>query len=193
MPVDRTDLEARIRAASPQDTVRGLIFNALFDAVEEHLGKPAALALDPQQKGHRTDFFSYPVADFLRLAGAAADALEPRLGSTGEGLFRIGYRSVSNVFGSGVGATMLALSGKDVRRLLGQTASGYRATVSYGERKLEWVGERHARFHFQRDFLLPRFHEGVFTAALDAVEAKEPKVEGRQVGPLEAVYDLRWA
>ena len=47
MPVDQQDLKARIAAATAGDTVRGLIFNALFDTVEEHAHKASALMLFP--------------------------------------------------------------------------------------------------------------------------------------------------
>ncbi|BDG04060.1 DUF2378 family protein [Anaeromyxobacter oryzae] len=193
MPTDRTDLERRLAAATADDTVRGLIFNAIFDAVEEHLGKDAAVAIDPTRKAHRTDFFSFPVSDYLRLAFDAVDRLEPRLGSVDAGFHAIGYRAASNTFGSMVGATLLALSGKDgARTLLSNAAAGYKATVSYGQRRLEWLGPAHARFTFTRDFLVPPFHCGVFQASVEAMGAKDVKVVGRQIAPLDAVYEISW-
>jgi uncharacterized protein (TIGR02265 family) len=192
LPIDQRDLQSRIAAATPQDTVRGLIFNALFDAVEEHAGKPAALACDASGKGHRTEFFSYPVAEFLATIGRAVEVLEPRLGSADRAFFECGYRALANVFASTLGATILALSRKDPRALLGQAPTAYRGTVSYGERKLEWLGPTQARLSFVRDFLVPPYHCGVFTAALDAVGAKGARVGGRQVSLLEATYEVGW-
>jgi uncharacterized protein (TIGR02265 family) len=192
MPVDRRDLQARIDAATPRDTVRGLIFNALFDAVEEHAGKAAALACDPAGKAHRTDFLSYPVADFLAIVGRAVEAVEPKLGSADRAFFEFGYRAVANVFASALGATILVLARKDPRALLGQAPTAYRGTVSYGERRVQWLGERQARLTFLRDFLVPPFHRGVITAALDAVGARNPRVTGTQVSLLEATYDVGW-
>lgn len=192
MPVDQRDLQARIAAATPQDTVRGLIFNALFDAVEEHAGKAAALACDPAGKGRRTDFLSFPVADFLRAVGPAADLLEPRLGSIDRAFHEFGYRAVANVFGSALGATIVVLAGKNPRSLLAQAPTAYRGTVSYGERRLEWLGERHARLTFSRDFLVPAYHCGVFAAAMESIGAKAPRVTGAQVSFLEAAYEVSW-
>jgi uncharacterized protein (TIGR02265 family) len=188
------DLETRIAAATPEDTVRGLIFNALFDTIEEHLGEAAPAAVDPERRGHRTELFSYPVADFLRIAFAAAERLAPRLGSEDAAFRAFGYRATSNVFGSVIGATMLALAGRGgLRAVLAQAATGYRATVSYGVRTLEWRGERHARFVFVRDFLVPAFHCGVFAAAVDAIGATPLRIEGRETGPLAAEYEVVWA
>ncbi|HET8540815.1 MAG TPA: TIGR02265 family protein [Anaeromyxobacter sp.] len=193
MPTDRKDLQARIAATTPRDTARGLTFNALFDTLEEHLGRDAAVAADPQREGHRTEFFSYPVADFLRIAFEGADRLERKLGSVDEAFRAFGYRTTTNVLGSMMGATMIALAGKNgLRALLGQAVTGYRAMVSYGVRKLEWIAPRHARFVFEHDFLVPQYHCGVFLAAIDAVGAKPERIEGRSTGLLSAVYDIVW-
>jgi uncharacterized protein (TIGR02265 family) len=193
MPTDRKDLQARIAATKPSDTARGLTFNALFDTIEEHLGREAAVASDPERKGHRTEFFSYPVADFLRIAFEGADRLEKKLGSVDEAFRAFGYRTTSNVLGSMMGATMIALAGRNgLRALLGQAVTGYRATVSYGERRLEWIGPRHARFTFDGDFLVPQYHCGIFLAAIDAAGAKPERVDGRSTGLLSTVYDVVW-
>ena len=194
MPTDRKDLQARIAATSPHDTARGLTFNALFDTIEEHLGREAALAVDPAHKAHRTEFFSFPVADFLRISFEGADRLERKLGSVDEAFRAFGYRTAANVLGSMMGATMIALAGKNgLRALLGQAVTGYRASVSYGERRLEWLGPCHARFTFENDFLVPQYHCGIFLGAVDAVGAKLLKLEGRSTGLLSAVYEIAWA
>jgi uncharacterized protein (TIGR02265 family) len=193
MPTDRQDLQSRLAATTPRDTARGLCFNALFDTLEEHLGKEAAVAMDPDRKGHRTEFFSFPVADFLRISFEGADRLERKLGSVDEAFRAFGYRTTSNVLGSMMGATMIALAGKNgLRALLGQAVTGYRGMVSYGERRLEWLGPRHARFTFENDFLVPQYHCGVFLAAVDAVGATVEKLEGRSTGKLSAVYEIAW-
>jgi uncharacterized protein (TIGR02265 family) len=194
VPTDPKDLERRIAATTPQDTVRGLTLNALFDAIEEHLGREAAVALDPARKGHRTEFFAYPVSDFLRISFAAADRMEKKLGGVDAVFDAFGYRTTANVLGSMVGATILALAGRNgLRALLGQAPTVYRSAVSYGERRVDWVGERHARFVFERDFLVPAYHVGVFRGALDAMGARAERLEGRATGPLSAVYDVAWS
>ncbi len=194
MPTDRKDLDARLAAATPADTVRGLIFNALFDAVEEHLGHAAAVAVDPARKATRVEFFSYPIAEFLRIAFDGADRLEGKLGSTDAAFEAFGYRATSNVFSSVLGRTLVALAGnRGLRSLLGQAPNGYKATVSYGVRRVEWIGERHARLTFERDFLVPAFHCGVLRAAVDAMGGRPERIEGRQTGPLRSEYDVSWS
>ena len=73
-----------------------------------------------------------------------------------------------------------------------EPGGGYRATVSYGERLVSWPTEKHARFVFIRDFLVPNFHCGVLAAGAERVGGKSVKAVGRQTGPLEAVYDITW-
>jgi len=191
MPADPAALSARLAAANKEDTVRGLIFEAVFDLLREHGGESAVLACDPAGKGKRPDFLSYPVADYLRLAWAAADRLEPALGGVDAAFFQMGYRATANVLGSMLGATLLTF-GRNPRTLLSQSPSAYKATVSYGQRFLTWVGDRHARLEFVRDFLVVPFHCGVFQAVLDATGAKGARVEGRVTGFMQAVYDVTW-
>lgn len=194
VPTDRQDLEARLAAATPGDTVRGLIFNALFDAIEQHLGHAAAVAADPARKAIRVEFFSYPVSDFLLIAFEGADRLEEKLGSTDAAFQSFGYRAATNVFSSVLGRTLVALAGnRGVRSLLGQAPNGYKATVSYGARRVEWVDDRRARLVFERDFLVPAFHCGVLRAAIDAMGARPERVEGRQTGPLRSEYEVAWS
>jgi len=108
------------------------------------------------------------------------------------GFFEFGYRALANVFATTLGATILVLARKDARVLLGQAPTAYRGIVSYGVRKLRWLGPTQAHFTFERDFLVPSYHCGVFTAALDAVGVRNPRVTGTQVSLLEATYEVGW-
>ncbi len=192
MPVDRKDLVARIAATTEADTSRGLNFNRLFDLVREVLGEDAARACDPLRKASRVDFFSYPVEDYLRVAWDAADRLEARLGSVDAVWGELGRRTVTGFLASALGRTIYALAGRDPRRFVAAGPAGYRSAVSYGERTVEWLGERRARLVFKRDFMVPAFHRAVMLAALEASEAKRPRVEARATSLLDSEYDLSW-
>jgi uncharacterized protein (TIGR02265 family) len=192
MPPLGDDLEARLAAATPRDTVRGVIFNATFALITDLGGRPAAAECDPAGKGHRREFFSYPVAEYLRVAWCAADLLEKRAGSRGRVFEEIGAGAARRWLGSPLGHTLVAFVGRDPRRLLAHTAIGYRNVVSYGTRTVEWPGERHARLLFERDFMVPPFHCGVLTAALEVTCGIPFHAEGRDVGFLAAEYDVTW-
>ena len=57
---------------------------------------------------------------------------------------------------------------------------------------MTWLGERHARYVFTRDFLVPPFHAGVLAVGAIVGGGKNVKATGRQTGLLEAVYDVTW-
>ncbi len=190
MPADRKDLERRLAAATPKDTVRGFIFECVFDVAREHGGDELARRCDPAGKGSRVDFFSYPIADFLRAAWDAADALEKTL-PFDDALRAMGVRAGGKFLQSSIGKTLVKLVGIEPRQLMSGVPSAYKSVVSYGERTVAWVGERHARHTFKRDFLVPAYHCGVLEGALRAVGAKA-SATGKATGFLEAVYDVTW-
>lgn len=192
MPADRSDLERRIAQCTDADTTRGLNFNRLFDLVRDHAGDEGARLCDPQGKGSRTDFFSYPVAEYLRAAWNAADRLEPRLGSVDAVWAELGRRTVNGFLASVLGRTIFAIAGRDPRRIVSAGPSGYRSAVSYGTRTVEWRGAKAARMVFRRDFMVPAFHRAVMLTALEASDAKNPRVEARALGLLDSEYDLSW-
>jgi uncharacterized protein (TIGR02265 family) len=192
MPADRTELARRLAEVKDSDTSRGLNFNRLFDLVREHLGEDAARACDPQGKGSRIDFFSYPVAEYLRIAWDAADRLEPKLGNLDAVLGELGKRTVLGFLSSAFGRTVFTLAGRDPRRFVAAGPAGYRSAVSYGERTVEWKGEKAARMVFRRDFMPPAFHAAVIAGGLGASEARNPKVVGRATGLLDSEYDVSW-
>jgi uncharacterized protein (TIGR02265 family) len=192
MGADLLDMQRRIAAATPRDTVRGLIFNSAFKVISELAGSGAAVACDPAGRGLRTDYFSYPVTDYLRVAFAAADRLERELGSVDAVFFRLGFRATYDELDSLLGKTLAAIVGRDPRRLIANAANGYHATVSYGTRTVEWLGERSARLVFRRDFLVPAFHCGVLTGAVEAMGGRDVKVSGRELAFLDSEYELSW-
>ncbi|BDG03248.1 DUF2378 family protein [Anaeromyxobacter oryzae] len=192
MPADPKELERRAGAATDADTSRGLNFNTLFTLVRETVGDPAAKACDPQGKGSRIDFFSYPVAEYLRIAWAAADRLEPRLGSVDAVWRELGRRTIANFLSSTIGRTVFAMAGRDPRKVVAAAPAGYRTAVSYGERKVQWLDERHARVVFRHDFMPAAFHAAVIQAGLEATDARAPAVTGRELAFLETEYDVRW-
>lgn len=192
MPADRTDLARRLAECKDADTSRGLNFNRLFDLVREQLGEDAVRACDPQRKGSRVDFFSYPVAEYLRIAWDAADRLEPRLGGVDAVLAELGKRTVTGFLSSAFGRTVFTLAGRDPRRFVAAGPAGYRSAVSYGDRSVVWRGEKAATMIFKRDFMPPAFHRAVIATGLAASEARNPKVVGRATGLLDSEYDVSW-
>jgi uncharacterized protein (TIGR02265 family) len=192
MPANRDELHKRVAATTKDDVSRGLSFNRLFLLVRERLGDDAARGCDPERKGSRTDFFNYPVAEYLGIAWDAADLLEPKLGSIDAVWNELGRITVNGFLSSAIGKTLFALAGKDPRRVVAAGPSSYRSAVSYGERKIAWLGEKHARMTFRRDFMVSGYHRAVILTALQATDAKNPRVEARVLSLLDSDYDIAW-
>jgi uncharacterized protein (TIGR02265 family) len=192
MPADRNDLARRLAAATAADTSRGLNYTTLFGLVREQLGADAALQVDVLGKGHRVDFFSYPVAEYLGCTWNALDRLEARLGGVDAVLAELGRRTIAGFFASAIGRTVFAISGKEPRRIVAGGPAGYRSAVSYGDRSVEWDGPTRGRMIFKRDFMPPVFHQHVILAALEVCQAPNPRVVGRATGFLDSVYEIEW-
>ncbi len=144
-PVDPS-LEELLTLVTPVDTCRGMFFNGLLEAVRA-LGGEEARARCFAAAGEKkfVDFFSYPVADFMKALFTAADLLGPRLGGRDAVMRQLGRRATEDFLHSTVGRTMMALAGTDPHRLLASFPSSYRASLSYGERSVEKLGiGRHA-------------------------------------------------
>jgi uncharacterized protein (TIGR02265 family) len=192
MPADRNDLAKRIAAATPSDTTRGLNFNTVFGLTADLLGEGEAKKLDPQGKGSRVDFFSYPITEYLAVTWDAADRLEARLGSTEAFFQELGRRTIGGFLASLLGKTVFAMAGKDPRRVIASGPAGYRSAVNYGERKVEFLGERSARMTFERDFMPAVFHTLVIRTALEATDARNARVTGRDTAFMSSEYQIDW-
>jgi uncharacterized protein (TIGR02265 family) len=192
MPADRLDLAARIAAATKEDTIRGLAFNAAFDVVREHADGATVLLCDPAGKGKRADFTSYAVPELLQVVWAVADRLERKLGSPEEAFFQIGYRATAGVLGSLLGHTILAF-GRSPRSLISQVPSAFKATTGYGQRFVTWEGETAARLDFDHEFLPLHYLRGTIQAGLDASGGQQASVEGSAPGFMRASFLVRWA
>lgn len=187
-------LEQLLSFITPMDTCRGMFFNGLLEAVRA-LGGDEARAKCFTAAGEKrfVDFFSYPVADFLKGVFTAAELLGPEHGGHDAVLRQLGRRATVDFLHSTVGKTMMALAGTEPFRLLSSFPSAYRASLSYGERSVARVGEQQARLMARRDFLPLAYNEGVLIAAMEQSSARELHVEGHRLAPLDVDYDLRWS
>ncbi|HEU4385760.1 MAG TPA: DUF2378 family protein [Anaeromyxobacteraceae bacterium] len=192
MPADRQDLGARIAAATEADTSRGLNYASVFRLLRDHLGEAAALECDPLGKGSRIELLKYPIAEYLTLAWNAVDRLEGPAGGVEAAFEALGRRTIQDYLDSMLGRTLFAIAGRDPRRMVSNIPSGYRAAVSYGERTVEWLGDRSARVVFRRDFMPPAFHAGVMRAGLAGMGARDPRVTARQTRFLDAEFEIGW-
>ncbi|MBN1208770.1 MAG: DUF2378 family protein [Myxococcaceae bacterium] len=186
-------LEQRLALAGPGDTCRGLFFNAVLDAVKVLAGAQVEARIR-EATGQRkfTDFFSYPVSDFIKMSRAALPLLGPRLGGSEAVLRWMGEQSVLTFLNTVAGKTAFMLAGGNVKRLINQLPTSYKAAVSYGQRHVVWTGERSGRLIFKRDFMPPVYHEGILTKVLERLKTQNVRVRGRATGLVDAEYEMTW-
>ncbi len=186
-------LEVRLSLAGPADTCRGIFFNGVLEGLRKLAGEEIeARCRDATGERKFTDFFNYPVSGFIRLGLAALPLIGGRLGG-GEAVLRwMGTESLESFLSSVAGKTALMLAGNNVKRLVNQLPSSYRAAVSYGERHVVWTGERSGRFIFKRDFMPPAYHEGVLHSLLEKLGVRNVRVRGKATGLVDAEYELTW-
>ncbi len=196
MPASIADpsLEQLLTLITPEDTCRGMFFNGMFEAVRVLGGEDVRAKCHAAVGGKKfVDFFSYPLAEFLRATFTAADLLGPKLGGREAVLHQLGQRAMEDFLGSTIGKTLMALAGKEPHRLLASLPNSYRAAVSCGERSVERLGDRQARLVARRDFMPLAYNEGVISVAMRESTARDILVKGRRVGPVDVEYDIRWS
>ena len=187
-------LEHLLSLATPADTARGMFFNGLLDATRALGGEEArtkCLAAAGDRKF--VDFRSYPVADLLRAIYTAADTLGPKLGGREAVLHRLGRRATEDFLHSTVGKTMMALAGTNPHRLIENFPNACRASLSYGERSVEKLGDKHVRMMARRDFLPMLYIEGILTAVVEQAPVQNLGVRGHRISPLDVDYDISWS
>ncbi|WP_257462164.1 DUF2378 family protein [Archangium lipolyticum] len=187
------EIEQRMRAIPEGGTVRGLIFNAVFKLVDQHLGEKVATELRATvAKKPLVDFFSYPARDFLKVLYGAGELLAPHYGSMEAALRAFGAAGIGGFFQSSVGKTLTHIIGKgDPKRLLSSSPTAYGTAVSYGHREYTSLGERRVRLHFRGDAQPVEYHQGLLEEALRVVGCPG-RVEVKRLGLDEAEYLIEW-
>jgi uncharacterized protein (TIGR02265 family) len=147
-----------------------------------------------QSTGERkhVDFFNYPVSSFLKLCLSATQQVGPQLGGCEKTLRWLGEQSARDFLSSMAGKTALLLAGGNLKRLLSQLPSSYRAAVSYGERSITWLSDKRGRLFMKNDFMPPAYHEGILLGTLQMAQAQGIQVTGHATGPLDSEYELAW-
>lgn len=191
--ISSPDFRARITLATAADTAKGMFFNGVLDAVQKLLDAEArekCLAASGEKKF--IDFFNYPIATFLPMVFTAAELLAPSCQGHDAAFRKLGKQAATDFLTSGVGKTLLVLAGHEPARLVSAVPTAFKTSVSYGERRVEFLGPRHAVVKVTRDFMPHPYHEGVLAAAVEAMHSRNVKVVGKRTATLDAEYDLTW-
>lgn len=108
MPVD---VEARIRAATDRDTLKGMFFRRIVEMAHGCGVTAESAGLRHPVSGDRYLAFSdYSVADYMRWVAAVGRVLHPRVAAS-EAIRRVAGRDFSEFAASRVGSISLAFTG----------------------------------------------------------------------------------
>lgn len=192
-PLDVADLSERLRAATPQDTCKGMFFNGVLAATDTLLG-PFAVdevkARLPERK--YIDFFNYPISTFLPAAFQAAQLIQGKSDDFAAAMRRLGEQAIDDFLSTPVGRTLVTVSSGEAKRLMRAAPTAYKTAVSYGTRETVFTAETECVFKVRRDFMPHPYHEGVLLAVLRALGAKDVSVRGERLGLLDADYHVHW-
>jgi uncharacterized protein (TIGR02265 family) len=192
-PGSDEDLAQRLAMASPTDTIRGMFLRATLDAVRV-LGDEEAVRRCQRAGGEEklVDFFIYPVSAKLRMVFSAARMLEARYGGFSEALRQLGFKAAECFLASAAGLMLQLLARGDVKRLLVNLPSAYRASVSFGARSVTWTGPTCGQLTMRHEFMPYPFHEGLLLGVLGKANVRGARVRGYQLSTLESDYDVSW-
>ncbi|WP_386962404.1 TIGR02265 family protein [Archangium violaceum] len=186
-------LEQLMALATSGDTARGLFLNRTLEAVRS-LGDEAAMARCQAVLGQQRlmDFVNYPVTLLIRLTMAAVRELSARHGGAEQVLRMLGQKAAVGLMSSAVGSAMCSQSDTSTDHIASSLQAIYKVTSNYGERAMEWLGPRHGRLVMRRSFLPMPYHEGAMVEVLERLGARNVRVRGGVLGPLDSEYDFSW-
>ncbi|QSQ25540.1 DUF2378 family protein [Pyxidicoccus parkwayensis] len=176
------DLEQRLVLATPDKTCRGMFLKGVLQVVKS-FGDEAVVArcLEVGGQTRITDFASYPIATRLRMSWAAAEHLAPRVGGFDAALRQLGRQATADFMASLAGRTILALTNRDVVKMINSLPTAFGASVNYGRHTVEWSGPKSGRFLLEGDLMPAPLNSGIMEAVLAAGAVKGGKVHGRQL------------
>ena len=194
---ETTDYDRRLPHTKPTDTLRGLYFNGMFNAVKSAGGEQALkqfhdMLKDPALKRRYIDFSNYSAADYLKIGSVAVRVIAPHVGGLANAARHIGKQGVVDFTSSMFGKTLMLLSGNSAAKSLSSLPSSYSTSTNWGERTVTMLSETSARVSFRSDLIPPAQHEGMLLAIVKSVNAKNPQVHTYPKGILDCDFEVTW-
>ncbi len=187
------ELQRRLSLATPADTVRGLSFHTVMEALRADLGEEAVeQCLAPRAEKIYRSFFSYPISEYLHVLYTAGWMLSEKHGGFENAIRRIGAGLAPGFLSSVVGRAFLLLAKDGPKQLINNMPVAFKAAASFGESSITWTGPKSGVFRTKKDFLLYLNHEGGMLGLFRALGLQGARVHGRQTGPLENEVEFSW-
>ncbi len=175
------DVAAHRALAAPPCSVKGMFFQALFEAL------PTGM---PEGKRY-VSFRAYPMLEYMDLLLDAAKTLHPRR-PIREGLRRVGHLGYPTFANSLIGRVIMGVLGNDLDAIVGRAPRAYAVSIEPGRVTSQRVAEQHWRMAFTK---VPNFIDcyqlGVVEGAILHCGAR-PRIEVCTQAIDSAVLDVRW-
>ena len=187
------ELEQRLALIGPEDTARGIFFNAALQVVRDE-GDAAALERchEAAGGGRFMSFFSYPVGALNQLLYAAAWALSPKHGGFDAAMRHLGQQLVPDYLESPAGRALRMLAGGEPRRTLHSLPSSYRATVRHGACVVRGLTLNAGTLAFTGCALPTAYLEGAVRGVFDSMRIGKAKVVGQRLSPGDTEIVVTW-
>jgi uncharacterized protein (TIGR02265 family) len=192
--VDRVrDLEERLALATPDKTCRGMFLKGVLQVVGSYGDEDVVQrCLEAGGQKRITDFSNYPMSARLRMTWVAAEFMAPRVGGFDEALRLLGRQATADFMASLAGRTILALTARDVVKMVNSLPTAFGASINYGKYTVEWTGPKSGRFFLDGDLMPEPTNSGIMDAVLAAGNVKGAKVRGRQLALTQCEHLFSW-
>lgn len=187
------DLEQRLRWIPLGDTVRGILFNSLLEAVRQEVDEEAfQRCITAAEAPHFLAFFNYPVRSLLKLTYTAAWALSEKYGGFEKAMHQLGNRAVPDFLESPIGWMLRAVTGVDARRILNWVPVVFPTVYNHGSFKLTWLDDKQGRGVMSGALFCPPFTEASIGQLLTPFHLPELSIRARRVGLLDTEVLVSW-
>ncbi len=192
--LDPRELEARIQATGPRDTVRGVFFNALIVAVVRAVGGQAEphvrrAAVDPRAW---VDALDYPTSEYLRMLWKAVELLAPKLSTVAAAFEQLGRFSMDALLRSPVGAPLLATRGDGPVACLTALLPVLDEQLKPGQRTVQSASAQQAVLLIKEDVLPIQVLTGLLASALGTLHGVVPQATWEKPAAQRVEVTVRW-
>jgi uncharacterized protein (TIGR02265 family) len=190
--VHDVDVERYLAACPAGATTRGTFFQHVRDHVCRSLQRdPDRLYQGVERRGWQP-FFSYPLAQFMRLAHNAAGLLYPNRPSS-DALRRIGQLSFPSLAATMAGRVVLFALGDRLDDVVLAAPTAYRLTLPSAVVNVRQVSERRYRYEMRSvHSFVDSYHYGVFEGAALALDHPLHITLRRHERLCDADFEVAW-
>ncbi|QRN99925.1 DUF2378 family protein [Archangium violaceum] len=187
------EMQQRLAFTTPEDTMRGVFYNGILDAVRQ-LGSEDAVrrCLEACGESGFLDFFNYPYSSFIRLLYTAARLLSDKYGGFEQALAAMGHYAATRYYTSPVGRALQLMFMNDPKRLISNLPMASKMAAAGSQCEVRLTDQKSGVVIYRHDLLPRPYIVGGFLGTFESIHTKGLKVDVRVLGPLDTEYTFSW-